>query len=74
MHVLAYSPGDGDPFCTQLSSAVTPPIYPPNSRILMDSLHYLNLLSPLPSISSAWQEVDVDGNRDSNNGVTEVSS
>ena len=72
--VQSQAPGDGDPFCTKLSKAVTPPTYPSNTRILMDSLHYLQLLSPVPSIPSAWQQVDVDGKTSSGGASTEVSS
>ena len=72
--VQSQAPGDGDPFCTQLSMSITPPTYPPNTRILMDSLHYLQLLSPVPSIPAAWQQVDVDGRTSSSGASTEVSS
>ena len=72
--VRSQAPGDGDPFCTQLSEAVTPPAYPPNTRILMDSFHYLQLLSPVTNIPSAWQQVDVDDIISSSGSVTEVSS
>ena len=71
--VQSQAPGDGDPFCTQLSEAVTPPAYPSNSRILMDSFHYLQLLSPVSNIPSAWQQVDVDDIISSTAASTEVS-
>ena len=72
--VQSQAPGDGDPFCTQSSVAVTPPTYPSNSTILMDSFHYLQLLSPVPAISSTWQQIDVDGRTTSSGASTEVSS
>ena len=71
--VQSQAPDDGDPFCTKLSAAVTPPAYPSNSRILMDSFHYLQLLSPVPNIASVWQQVDVDGRTSSSGASTEVS-
>ena len=72
--VQSQAPGDGDPFCTKLSEAVTPLAYPPNTTILMDSYHYLQLLSPVPNIPSPWQQVDVDGRTSSSGISTEVSS
>jgi len=73
LRVSSQAPGDGDSFCTQLSEAVTPPAYPPNVVPLMDSYHYLNLLSPVPSYPSTWQQVDEDNIPDSYGGATEVS-
>ena len=71
--VQSQAPGDGDPFCNQLIVPVTPPTYPPSTTILMDSFHYLQLLSPVPAISSSWQQVDVDGITSSSGASTEVS-
>ena len=70
--VIAQAPGDGDSFCTQQSSVIVPPAYPPNIGPLMDSYHYLRLLSPVSSYPSAWQQVDVDATPDSNGGASEV--
>ena len=58
--VHAQAPGDGDSFCT--SPSILLPTYPPNTKILMDSYSYLNLLpSPVTPAGGVWQEVDVDG-------------
>ncbi len=47
--VLAQAPGDGDSFCTSTlptSGGIPLPPIPPNSKILVDSYRYRNLLPP----------------------------
>ncbi len=70
--VSASAPGDEDTFCVTLggSPVTTPPVHPPNSRILMDSYHYINLLPPHGG--AVWQFVDNDTNNEAGRG-TEVS-
>ena len=71
--VSASAPDDVESFCTNLSVAspsTLPPVYPPNSRILMDSFNYINLLPP--HAGAVWQRVDNDNNNDAGRG-TEVS-
>ena len=66
--ISARAPGDGDLFCSTnelQSSGTIPPIYPPNSKILLDSYNYINLLPPV------WQAVDNDNNNEAGRG-TEV--
>ena len=69
--ISARAPGDGDLFCTNelLSSGTIPPSYPPNSKILLDSYNYVNLLPPQDG--AVWQEVDNDNNNEAGRG-TEV--
>ena len=64
--VSAGAPGDEDSFCTNEfpSSAI-----PPNSKILLDSYNYINLLPPQDN--AVWQEVDNDNNNEAGRG-TEV--
>ncbi len=67
---LSSAPDDVDSFCTNVSSSTPPPVHPPNSRILMDSYNYINLLPP--HNGPAWQMVDNDNNNLPGRG-TEVS-
>ena len=69
--VSAGAPGDEDSFCTNElpSSGTIPPIYPPNSNILLDSYNYVNLLPPQDG--AVWQAVDNDLNNEAGRG-TEV--
>ena len=68
--VSAGAPGDEDIFCTNDSYGVTiPPLYPPNSKILLDSYNYVNLLPPQDN--AVWQAVDNDDNNEAGRG-TEV--
>ena len=55
--ISASAPGDEESFCRSISP---PPVYPPNSRTLMDSYDYLNLLPP--HAGAVWQRVDNDDN------------
>ena len=69
--VIAQAPGDGDSFCLNTLpgvQGVTPPVYPVNARILMDSYNYIRLLST--QTGSAWQQVDVDGIQSQGRGAT----
>ena len=69
--VIAQAPGDGDPFCLNTLPGVpgvTPPVYPVNARILMDSYNYVRLLSS--QTGAAWQQVDVDGIESQGRGAT----
>ena len=55
----ASAPGDEHSFCTdelQASDMTPPPVYSPNSRILMDSYNYISLLPPHDR--AVWQQVD----------------
>ena len=65
--VSARAPEDAE--CTGFSG-ITPPGYPPNSRVLMDSYNYVNLLPPHQG--AVWQVVDNDENNEPGRG-TEVS-
>ena len=69
--ISARAPEDGNLFCTNelLSSGTIPPSYPPNSKILLDSYNYVNLLPPQDG--AVWQEVDNDNNNEAGRG-TEV--
>ena len=69
--VSASTPGDEHSFCTdelQASATTTPPVYPPNSRILMDSYNYVSLLPPHDM--SVWQQVDNDENNIAGRGTS----
>ena len=66
--VTARAPEDADPFCAREEFA--PPMFPPNTRVLMDSFNYINLLPPQDG--AVWQQVDNDGNNVVGAG-TEVS-
>ena len=69
--VIAQAPGDGDSFCINTllgTPGVTPPVYPVNARILMDSFNYIRLLST--QTGSVWQQVDVDGIQSQGRGAT----
>ena len=68
--ISARAPEDAESFCTdEFASSAPPPIYPPNSRVLMDSYSYVNLLPPQDG--PAWQELDTDSNNEMGRG-TEV--
>ena len=54
--VIAQAPGDGDSYCL---STFPPSIFSSNTRILMDSYHYITLLSIRSG--AVWQQVDRDG-------------
>ena len=59
--VAGGAPGDEDPICLgEELNGILPPVYPPNSRVLLDSYHYFNLLPPQDG--PVWQEVDLDDN------------
>ena len=64
------APDDVDLFCTNLeaSSSIPPPVYPPNSRILLDSYNYINLLPPHDG--AVWQQVDNDDNNEAGRGTS----
>ena len=67
--IIAQAPGDGDSFCTTTLlnvPGVAPPVYPVNTRILMDSYNYIRLLST----GGVWQQVDVDGIESQGRGAT----
>ena len=68
----ASAPGDEDSFCVTLDQnpRITPPVHPPNSRVLMDSFNYINLLPP--HNAPVWQFVDNDTNNQAGRG-TEVN-
>ena len=55
--VTAAAPGDADNFCV---SFLPPPVFPPNTRVLLDSFNYINLLPPQDG--AVWQQVDNDDN------------
>ena len=58
--VTGRAPEDADPFCLGELSGISPPVYPPNSHVLLDSFNYFNLLPPQDG--PVWQEVDLDEN------------
>ena len=64
--VSAGAPGDEDIFCTNDSYGVTIPL---NSKILLDSYNYVNLLPPQDN--AVWQVVNNDDNNEAGRG-TEV--
>ncbi len=69
--VLAQAPGDGDSFCTSTlpsSGGIPLPPTPPNTKILMDSYSYRNLLPPHDL--AVWQEVDLDNNNAAGSGTS----
>ena len=65
--VTAAVPEDADPFCAR--EEFSPPMFPPNTRVLMDSFYYINLLPPQDG--AVWQQVDNDDNNAAGAG-TEV--
>lgn len=67
--VTARAPGDGDVFCSLKRSLVIHPVYSSNTKILMDSFDYLNLLPPHDG--ALWQQLDLDDNNEIGGG-TEV--
>ena len=67
--VSAGAPGDAEPFCTNEFPSSSTIVYPPNSRILLDSYNYVNLLPPQDG--AVWQAVDNDDNNEAGRG-TEV--
>ena len=69
--VIAQAPGDGDSFCLNTLPdvpGVPPPVYPVDTRILMDSYNYIRLLSS--QSGAVWQQVDVDGIESQGRGAT----
>ncbi len=69
--VLAHAPGDGDSFCTSTrpnSGGIPLPPTPPNTKILMDSYRYRNLLPP--HNRAVWQQVDLDNNNAAGSGTS----
>ena len=64
----ASAPQDVDPFCN--SENFSSPLFSPNTRVLMDSFHYVNLLPPQDG--AVWQQVDDDDNNRASSR-TEVS-
>lgn len=59
--VFSQAPGDADNFCTERSSSILPPVYPPNFKSLMDSYNYIELLPVIKMPDhGVWQEVDID--------------
>jgi len=68
--VIAVAPGDEDPRCTDEVRSALGLTDPPNSRRLMDSTYYVNLLPPTEG--AVWQQVDNDDNNVAGRG-TEVS-
>ena len=69
--VSTSAPGDEESFCTndlEASAMTPPPVYSPNSRILMDSYNYINLLPPHDN--SVWQQVDNDDNNIAGRGTS----
>ncbi len=73
LQVMSQAPGDADSFCTKESGTAPLPPYPPNTRILMDSYQYINLLPALAGRESTWQQVDVDNRIDDSGGSIDVS-
>ena len=66
----AGTPGDEHSFCTDTSinhNAITPPQYPSNVKILMDSYNYIDLL--LPHTYAVWMQVDNDNNNRGGTGT-----
>jgi hypothetical protein len=69
--VSAGAPGDGDTFCISSTlGTLLPAPLPSNAKILVDSFHYLTLLSD--EFRPAWQQVDLDSNNVPG-GTTSVS-
>ena len=64
--VSAEAPGDAEPECTELP----PSFNTSNTRVLMDSYNYANLLPPHEG--AVWQQMDNDENSVPGRG-TEVS-
>ena len=59
----AVTPGDEHSFCTDRlinDNEITPPQYPSNVKILMDSYNYIDLLPPHEF--AVWMQVDNDDN------------
>ena len=54
----AQAPGDESSRCVNYLRAWTGDVYPPNTRMLMDSQNYDQLIT---GSSAVWQTVDVDG-------------
>ena len=66
----AQTPGHEDLFCMNLlnQSAI-----PANADILMDSYYYIRLLPASEESNGAWQQVNNDGNSDTQGSGTEAS-
>lgn len=65
--VTARAPEDAESICREIP--LPRPENPPNSRVLMDSYNYVNLLPPHGG--AVWQQVDNDENNEGGRG-TEV--
>ena len=66
----AVAPGDEHPFCTDTlinDNVITPPQYPSNAKILMDSYNYIDLLPPHEF--AVWMQVDNDNNNAGGSGT-----
>ena len=66
----AIAPGDKHPFCRDTvinHNAITPPQYPSNVKILMDSYNYIDLLPP--HTYAVWMQVDNDNNNAGGTGT-----
>ena len=64
----AVTPGDEHSFCTDtLINEITPPQYPSNAKILMDSYNYIDLLPPHEH--AVWMRVDNDNNNAGGTGT-----
>ena len=66
----AVTPGDEHLFCTDRlinDNAITPPQYPSNVKILMNSYNYIDLLPPHEH--AVWMQVDNDDNNAGGTGT-----
>ena len=61
------APGDEEPLCEQLRGygAAPIPAYSANTRVLMDSWNYINLLPLALCTGDVWNQVDNDENNPS---------
>ena len=68
--VGAVAPGDEEPLCANLRAGGVAPIpaYSANTRVLMDSWNYENLLPQ--RTGAVWDQVDNDMNNPSYGGTT----
>ena len=64
--VSASAPDDVDPFCS--NGLTYPRVHPPNTRFLLDSYNYINLLPPHDG--AVWQQVDNDDNNEAGRGTS----
>ena len=66
----AVAPGDEHSFCTDTlinNNEITPPQFPSNAKILMDSYNYIDLLPP--NEFAVWMQVDNDNNNAGGTGT-----